>query len=296
MKVYNPQRLIWWFLGICVAISLIVLIISKSVSGSDLEPLIKVSPQIAHPGDLVLIEIIGNNNEDLNIRGDFGGKKLNFFYYQGRIIVLAAIDLNQKSGDIIVSISITNGEDNFESIPIRINDKQWPERKVSEPAELKGKKLARWQKEKTMIGKAISNSWDRPLWKEGFIKPLGELTKTSPFGEKRISPVKIRQHKGTDYRVNSGDKVRAINSGRVVLTGNFLADGKIVIIDHGLGLQSLYLHLSRINIKKGQKMVKRGQIIGRAGSTGSSNRPHLHLEVRINGEPVDPFQILNILN
>lgn len=293
MKVHNPRRIMLWLLGVGAAISLIVLI-NRSVFGYDLEPLIKVSPQIAYPGDLVLVEIIGNSNEDLNIRGDFGGKKLNFFYYKNRILALAAVDLNQKSGKIIVSVSITNGEYAFESIPIRIADKQWPERIVSEPESLLGKKLARWLKEKILIKKALIDSANKVLWKENFIKPLPELTETSPFGEKRISSVKIRRHKGTDYRANSSDKVRAINSGRVVLTGNFLADGKIVIIDHGLGLQSFYLHLSSINIKKG-RMIKRGQIIGRAGSTGFSKGPHLHLEIRLNGEPIDPFQIFEIL-
>lgn len=295
MKVYNPWQIIRWLLGIGLAVSLIVLI-SKSVSSSDLEPIIKVSPQIAYPGDLVLVEIIGNNNEDLNIRGDFGGKKLNFFYYKGRVIALAAIDLNQKSGEVMVSVSTTNGEYNFESMPIKINNKPWPERRVSEPALLSSKELARWQKEKSLIQNALFISSKKRLWHEKFSKPLLELTETSSFGEKRIRLISDPyQHKGTDYKASSGDKVRAINSGRVVLTGNFLADGKIVIIDHGLGLHSLYLHLSQINVNKGQTIKKRRQVIGRAGSTGSSKGPHLHLEVRLNGEPVDPNQIFEIL-
>lgn len=291
-RVYNPWQIMRWFLGVCAAVSLIFLI-SRLTSGSELEPIIKVSSQIAYPGDLVLVEIIGNNSGDLNIRGDFEGKKLNFFYYNGRIIALATTSLNQKPGEIIVAVSTTNGEYNFESIPIRVADKKWPERQVSEPPKLKGKKLERWQKEKTLIKNALEKSTAKPLWNEPFIHPLSELIETSPFGEKRISLVKIRQHNGTDYRANPSNKIRAINSGRVVLTGNFLADGKIVIIDHGLGLQSLYLHLSRINVKKGQ-MIKRGQIIGRVGSTGYSNGPHLHFETRLNGKPFNPEQIFEI--
>lgn len=296
MKVRDPRKIMWWLLGICVAVSLIVLI-NRSVSGYDLEPIIKVSPQIAYPGDLILVEIIGNKSEDLNIRGDFGGKKLNFFHYESRIIALTAIDLNQKSGEAIVSVSIADGQYDFESVPIKIIDKQWPKRMVPEPEPLLGKKLERWQKEKILVKNAIAMSSRNPLWYESFYQPLSELTETSPFGEKRISPVKIRQHKGTDYKAALGTPVRAINSGRVVLTGNFLADGKIVIIDHGLGLHSIYLHLSQItvfeNVKKGQ--VKRGQVIGRAGSTGFSSGPHLHLETRLNGEPFDSEQIFQIL-
>ncbi len=256
----------------------------------------KIAPEPAHPGDLVIFEVKGTLPASPHI-GWLGDRHVSLFWHKDRLIGFAAIPLDQKPGEIEVSVSVY-AEGNRWLINLKkeltIKSAYWPERRVGETPPLSPKKLARYLKEKALIKKSLETTADAPLWQDRFLPAFPTAEETSPFGQKRIGPTKTRQHRGVDLRAAVGTPVRSMNSGRVVLTGNFLADGKIVIIDHGLGLHTLYLHLSRIKVKGGQ-FVKRGQIIGSSGNTGFSEGPHLHLEVRLGSEAVSPLQILELI-
>ena len=98
-------------------------------------------------------------------------------------------------------------------------------------------------------------------------------------------------HSGQDIDAAPGDPVVAGASGKVAFAGWQNGYGQVVVIDHGGGLTTRYGHLSRIEVANGQA-VERAQFIGRVGSTGRSTGPHLHYEVRINDQPVNPLQYL----
>jgi murein DD-endopeptidase MepM/ murein hydrolase activator NlpD len=98
-------------------------------------------------------------------------------------------------------------------------------------------------------------------------------------------------HSGQDIDAAYGDPVVAGASGKVTFVGSQNGYGQLIVIDHGGGLTSRYGHLSQIDVAEGQ-MVERAQFIGRVGSSGRSTGPHLHYEIRINDEPVDPLQYL----
>jgi len=98
-------------------------------------------------------------------------------------------------------------------------------------------------------------------------------------------------HEGQDIDAAYGTPVEAAASGRVIIAGRQRGYGNVVYIDHGAGLSTRYGHLSQINVSIGQT-VTRGQTIGLVGSTGRSTGPHLHYEVRINNQPVDPKRYL----
>ncbi|MBB6097942.1 murein DD-endopeptidase MepM/ murein hydrolase activator NlpD [Deinobacterium chartae] len=134
-----------------------------------------------------------------------------------------------------------------------------------------------------------------PRWTQPFILP-GTGPTTSAFGQKRRnrSQDPIRYHYGTDQRGAVGAPTRATNDGTVVVAGKFPVRGGLVVIDHGGGLVSAYFHLSKILVKEGQT-VKRGQKIAEIGSTGFSTGPHLHWEMRLRGEAVDPLGWVNKL-
>ena len=115
---------------------------------------------------------------------------------------------------------------------------------------------------------------------------------TSRFGYRRTRFIKERQlHKGVDIAAYAGTEVRATADG-VITEAGYRADyGKVIVIDHGYNLSTLYGHNSSVSVKKGDR-VKRGQLLGRVGNTGRSTGSHLHYEVRVNGVPVNPMNYL----
>ena len=118
--------------------------------------------------------------------------------------------------------------------------------------------------------------------------PLDSLRVTSRFGF-RMHPTlhRRKKHNGIDYRAPTGTPVWAVADGTVMAAGSAGAAGKRISIDHGNSLQSYYMHLSRISVKRGQKVHQR-KLIGRVGSTGRSTGPHLHFGLKYKGQWTDP--------
>ena len=115
---------------------------------------------------------------------------------------------------------------------------------------------------------------------------------TSQFGN-RFHPVLgySRFHAGTDFGADTGTPIQAAETGIVIFAGWYGGYGNAVILDHGGGVTTLYGHASRLSVSEGET-VKKGDAIAAVGTTGLSTGPHLHFEVRLNGEPVDPMNYL----
>ena len=130
--------------------------------------------------------------------------------------------------------------------------------------------------------------WDGP-----FQKPL-DAEFTSPFGAWRLYNNSLwGRHTGIDLRGPAGTPLLAPAAGRVVLAERLDVRGNYVLIDHGWGIYSGLAHLSEIHVTRGQ-FVRQGQVIGVSGSTGRSSGPHIHWEIAVNGEWVDPSQFFEI--
>jgi len=117
-----------------------------------------------------------------------------------------------------------------------------------------------------------------------------DLEYLSGFGI-RLHPLhKVRKfHKGIDFTAPTGTKIQATGDGRVVkVEKGGRGYGNCVTIDHGFGFQTLYAHMLKISVKQGQ-MVKKGQMVGLVGNTGTSTAPHIHYEVHVNGSAVNPI-------
>ncbi len=129
----------------------------------------------------------------------------------------------------------------------------------------------------------------------GFIRPVGGPV-TSPYGW-RIHPIFKRKiyHSGVDLGMPMNSPVKAANSGKVIFVGWYGGYGKVVIIDHGringVPTTTLYAHLNSYRVGVGAKVAK-GQVIANVGTTGYSTGPHLHFEVRQNGQPTNPFNFI----
>jgi murein DD-endopeptidase MepM/ murein hydrolase activator NlpD len=149
------------------------------------------------------------------------------------------------------------------------------------------------------IEKLINNQGDK-LASIPAIQPVSnkELTRiASGFGF-RIHPIYgiAKMHYGLDFTAPQGTPIYATGDGEVTTAGVGTGTGNHVIINHGYGYETVYMHMVRIKATVGQK-VKRGEVIGWVGTTGASTGPHCHYEVHINGTPVDPvYFFFNDLN
>jgi murein DD-endopeptidase MepM/ murein hydrolase activator NlpD len=130
-------------------------------------------------------------------------------------------------------------------------------------------------------------------WDGKFAAPA-EAEISDVFGSQRVfNGVAQSPHLGLDFRVPGGTPVAAMNSGTVLLARPLYFEGNFVVIDHGQGLLTLYLHLSEFKVKEGD-VVKRGQIIGLSGGTGRATGPHLHVAVRWQGTYLDPMRLMQL--
>jgi murein DD-endopeptidase MepM/ murein hydrolase activator NlpD len=132
------------------------------------------------------------------------------------------------------------------------------------------------------------------LWRGNFRFPLAGITHGTNFGKRRILNGQARPpHTGADFPAVIGTPVHATQSGRVALAEELFFSGNTVIIDHGLGVYSLYGHLSAIGVESGQT-VKAGEVIGKVGATGRVTGPHLHWGATVNKARVNPVQLISL--
>lgn len=159
--------------------------------------------------------------------------------------------------------------------------------------DLDSKTLARVRKESKLLHQAFETVLPEPLWNSQFIEPVqGRVS--GRFGSRRvINGQHKRPHSGEDIAAPKGTPVVAMNTGMVRLTMDHFFTGKGVILDHGLGLFSMYFHLSAVDVTQGQ-LVEKGQPIGKVGATGRATGPHLHWGVRLNGSRIDPYSLLKV--
>ncbi len=130
-------------------------------------------------------------------------------------------------------------------------------------------------------------------WEGSFAPPVNAGI-SDVFGVERVFNGSVQStHQGLDFRVSSGTSVAAVNSGHVILARALFFEGNCVVIDHGQGLLTLYLHLSKFLVDEGDD-VKKGQPIGLSGGTGRATGPHLHLAVRWQGVYLDPQVLLQL--
>jgi murein DD-endopeptidase MepM/ murein hydrolase activator NlpD len=130
-------------------------------------------------------------------------------------------------------------------------------------------------------------------WSGKFVAPaVAEISDV--FGSQRIFNGKAqRPHLGLDFRVPTGTPVHAMNDGTVLLARPLYFEGNFVVLDHGQGFLTLYLHLSEFKVKEGD-VVKRGQEIGLSGGTGRATGPHLHVAARWQGTYLDPARLMQL--
>lgn len=152
-------------------------------------------------------------------------------------------------------------------------------------------------REQTDVRRALTTlNMQNQSWKNGFDIPL-KGTISGNFGNQRIfNGIPKNPHSGTDIAVPEGTSVKAAGDGYVVLNGsNYFYGGNMVIIDHGEGLQTIYMHLKKSAVKEGQ-YVKKGQVVGYVGKTGRATGPHLHWGASLNNVRFRPHSLMDLMS
>jgi murein DD-endopeptidase MepM/ murein hydrolase activator NlpD len=259
---------------------------------------VTLTPAIVVAGAPELIRV--NAPATATLEGEWQGEKLAFF--RGRDgnswFALAGVDVEAAIGPSKLTLTETNTKADAIDLSrdIEIQPAHYAtgtltvEPKFVEPPP---EELARIKSEIELKTKVFASSAPQPLWSGDFRAPV-TAPATSSFGMRRTYNGKLASvHKGMDFRAATGTPVRAGNTGIVVLARPLYYEGNCVVIDHGLGLFTVSMHLSRIDVKEGQR-VRIGQPIGLSGATGRVTGPHLHWAVRWQDAYLDPAKMLKM--
>ncbi len=232
------------------------------------------------------------------VTGRLLGKELSFFKGDKPSVwyALAGIDLETSPGTYDLAVTATvpshgishgvkkitiapgdfktgtvNVPDNF------VNPNEQEKRQIAADAALKNRVYAHFL--------------PTPQWSGDFRKPI-DAPSTPSFGMTRVVNEEMTsEHRGTDFPIKEGATVSASNSGTVVLAKALFYEGNCIILDHGQHFFTIYMHLSRMDVKAGDKLAK-GDKLGLTGATGRVTGPHLHMGVRWNGSYIDPTKLL----
>ena len=256
---------------------------------------ISLFPSQIIQGDPIMVQVIGKTISDVR-KITFDGKKVGVFMYHDKPTALVGIDLNKKPGMYEI-VAILSGGGNIKNT-ITVGERKKIEAPLSIPAKLGGDTVESQNKlVRTLASEnkslATARTGTKAFWKTAFEPPLREIFVTDEYGYSRITGAYSIHHKGADYRAKDGTPVMAMNRGAVRIAKTYRNYGKTIVIDHGLGLMTLYMHLGEIYVNTGE-LVTQGEVIGLSGQTGYSEMPHLHLTVRINGTSIDPVKFMEL--
>jgi murein DD-endopeptidase MepM/ murein hydrolase activator NlpD len=237
------------------------------------------------PGGIALIPLPASNSEP---HVEFEGHRAAVFERNEQWVALVGIPLAVEPGEHRLTVDTSAGLIN---VPFEVQDKKYRtqnltvqnERQVNpNPEDLK-----RIEREKPRIEAAL-NHYSHTLPASFQLLPPVTGERSDSFGSRRVFNGQPRNpHSGMDIPAPLGAPVIAPLSGQVIDTGNYFFNGNTVFIDHGMGLVTMYCHLSKILVKPGEH-VKSGEMIGKVGATGRVTGPHLHWGVALNRAMVDP--------
>jgi murein DD-endopeptidase MepM/ murein hydrolase activator NlpD len=259
---------------------------------------VTLTPALVEAGSPELIRMEAPANARLE--GDWLGRKIQFFRSgDGRAwYALAGVDVEAAPGPSTLRIAwrVPGGADGSVTRTVAIHPAHYKTSTLSvapkfvEPGP---EALKQIEAESQLKARIFAASAGQPAWSGSFRAPVASAP-TDSFGTRRTFNGKLASiHKGMDFRAPMGTVVRASNSGVVVLARPLYYEGNCVIIDHGLGLFTLSMHFSRIDVKEGQR-VAQGDRLGLSGATGRVTGPHLHWAVRWQGAYLDPAKLLRL--
>ncbi len=252
----------------------------------------EVIPSEVRPGDAFIIKISGIKTKEYPAVV-LKEKQIYFSSCgEGCFIAIWAVDMKTTPGIYPIKISVGINKTNLKLI---VKKTSFPEIAMTLPESqvfLNPEDMKRAQREAKRL-KSIWPVTTERQWEGNFILPLKNKTGTV-FGTKRvINKKKISIHRGMDIKGKEGENIKASNKGKIVLAEELFFGGNTVIIDHGLGIFTIYMHLSSFNVKP-EDVVSKGYIIGFVGSSGRSSGPHLHFGLKVLGINTNPVSLTGL--
>lgn len=276
----------------CLFIALTVFLTSAFDGTQGKPPQVSRISRDVRPGEVLMLTVEAASGP-VTVRA-FNKDWAAYAVDRGRWRALVGIDLETKPGHYTAAIRA--GSEAIE-YPVDVLRHAFPTRRLTVDPDLVNpppdaqERIARENAELHQI-------WTHPapqrLWSGAFIRPVPDPA-NSAFGTRSILNGEARSpHGGADFLSPAGRPVKAPNAGRVALAQSLYFTGNTVILDHGMGLFSLFAHLSKMNVAAGQT-VATGDVVGEVGATGRVTGPHLHWTVRLNDARVDPLSLLYVL-
>jgi murein DD-endopeptidase MepM/ murein hydrolase activator NlpD len=240
------------------------------------------------------------------VAGSFAGRVIPFFkdssaHSSGApdagFAALLGIDMQETPGTHELKVEITSRSGTRPlSYHVLVIKERYPTQRLQLPrdmVDLDEEHLIRVKAEQEQVRAALEAVSPEKLWRSGFMQPV-QGQPSGAFGGIRIINGQPRNpHNGEDIVAPVGTDVLAMNDGVARLTVDHFFSGKGVVLDHGLGLYSMYFHLSEVAVRDGES-VTRGQRIGKVGASGRATGPHLHWAVRLNGSRVNPYSLIQL--
>jgi murein DD-endopeptidase MepM/ murein hydrolase activator NlpD len=252
----------------------------------------KIFPDTVKPGDAFSVTVTGLESS-CRLSGVFREKEILFGDFgDGSCIALAGVGLETTPGSYNVSVRAGRRKIDLE---VSVTETTFPTTRITLPKDkvtLSPEDTERTARESARL-KAIFSKITGKMWDGNFIMPLNNDI-SAAFGVRRIiNRENISVHKGVDIRGREGDEIMASNDGKVVLAEELFFGGNTIILDHGQGIYTVYMHLSEAKAGT-EDIVSKGEVIGLVGSTGRSTGPHLHFGVRFRDISVNPLSLISL--
>jgi len=248
------------------------------------------------PGDCLVMLITHTNDLDYQVKTEPYSKTIGLFYYgkdNQHLIGFIPLDSRITPGDYTLNIYRNQGNLLVESIPYTVVPKEFETQQLSisgTTASLKSQENRK--NDQAKFAKAKSHSAGQQLWDGAFILPVEGRVSTEYATIRYVNEgVESSRHNALDLAAPTGTPVKASNTGVVTFASDLIISGNVVVIDHGYGLFTTYVHLDKIHVEEGET-VSKGDIIGEVGTTGYSTGPHLHWSLWKNGVFLNPWKFI----
>ena len=261
-------------------------------------PAITWHPKRAHPGDVAWVHVRGVA-DGASLEGSLGPRSLVFFPYAGGQAAVVGVDLEIKPGPLPWKLAVLEPGQPPQALSgqLKIHKRDFHVQHLTLPGtmvDLDPETERRAVSESERLWTLYRTVTPERLWRGPFVRPVAGNEAPTGFGARRVINGKPRSpHSGTDYAAPKGTPVVAANTGRVALVADFFFPGRLVVLDHGLGVYTLYFHLDTVAVADGDA-VDRGQIMGTVGATGRATGPHLHFGALVGGARVDPVTLMKL--